>query len=254
LQNRDVNPQIIARNRECLRAVDQWITDEIYRHSRSGYGCPERLLPMLNLPLDEEPTYTDLLVYCADRISRPVHYLELGVSVGKNFYVLANVLEHALMVGFDWERINPLLARHFHSGGVSGPLAIYTKGTNRLMYLQGDIDSSVDWSRLAGIRFNLVFSDACHQPEMLYREFEMLERHELLDGEFVMVWDDLDALDAGPITRAFLAIGRRLQQDRGIPPEGCFRIALNGWLGQHEHRHTIGVVNSIGLTAAAFAR
>lgn len=247
---RTMDRKIIARNRECLGAVDRWITGDIYRASRSGYGCPARVLPLLDLPPGEQPTYTDLLVQAAAKLPAPVRYLELGVSVGKNFYVLAHVLAHALLVGFDWERINPLLAQRFVRVDGDVPLTHYRCGGNRLAYLQGDIADAGAWARLAGMRFNLVFSDACHQPDMLRREYAMLERYQLLDREFVMVWDDLDRAETGAVTQAFLGISERLRARGGIGPAGCFRLSLNGWLGQHEHRHTVGVVNAIGLTAA----
>ena len=246
-----MDPEIIRRNRQCLNSVADWLAPEDYRASRAGYGCPARVLPLLGRPLDEQPTYTDLLAYAARRLPAPVRYLELGVSVGKNLYALAHALRDAVLIGFDWERMNPALARRFTPEGRDGRLRWYRCGSNRVGYLQGDIADAGDWQALAGRRFNLVLSDACHQPEMLRAEFAMLLHYELLDpAGFVIVWDDLDRLESGPMTCVFLEIAADLRERYRLPPECAFRLELNGWLGQHEHRHTVGVVNSIGLDAS----
>lgn len=246
--------QTIRENRNYLRSMEAWITPEIYRNSRNHYGCPPRALSLLNAPIDEQPTYTDLLVHAARRLAAPVRYLELGVSVGKNFFVMAQALSDAILIGFDWEQINPLLEQRLDFVGASGSMRWYRCGSNEIGYLQGDIASPHDWSQLAGRRFNLLFSDACHQPEMLKIEFAMLQHYDLLDpAGFVVVWDDLDRLETGPVTQAYREIADALAQRYHLPPAAIFRLQLNGWLGQHEHRHTVGIVNGIGLTAAAFA-
>lgn len=246
--------EIIRKNRQYLNAVSEWIAPEDYRASRAGYGCAARVLPLLARPLDEQPTYTDLLVHCAHRLPAPVRYLELGVSVGRNLYVLAHALREAELIGFDWERINPALARRFTPEPRAGRLQWYRCGSNRVGYLQGDIAAAGDWQALAGRRFNLVLSDACHQPDMLRAEFGMLLAHDLLDpAGFVIVWDDLDRRDSGPMTRTFTELAAALRARYRLAPECAFRLELNGWLGQHEHRHTVGVVNSIGLDASVLA-
>ncbi|GEM_PF-5963030 len=70
---------------------------------------------------------------------------------------------------------------------------------------------------------------------------------------FVIVWDDLDRLESGPVTRAFLGIADFLRARYRLPAASVFRVELNGWLGQHEHKHTVGVINNLGLTASAFS-
>jgi hypothetical protein len=249
-----MDKEIIERNRRYLHSVENWIAPEDYGSSRDHYGCPPHVLPLLNLPINEQPTYTDLLVYAAQQLSAPVRYLELGVSVGKNFYVLANSLADAVLVGFDWERINPLLEQRLEYAHTTHGTRWYRVGSNRVGYVQGDIASRHDWAALAGTRFNLILSDACHQPTMLLQELTMLQYYDLLDpAGFVMVWDDLDRLDNGAVTRAFLEIAEELQQRHDLPSAASFRLELNGWLGQHEHKHTVGVINNIGLSRRSFA-
>lgn len=242
-----MDKDIIQKNRAYLHSVTGWITEDDYINSRGHYGCPRHALPLLNLPLDEQPTYTDLLVYAAAPLPSPVCYLELGVSVGKNFFVMANALHNATLIGFDWERINPTLERRLEAISTEGRLRWYRYGTNRVGYLQGDIACMEDWAQLAGRQFNLILSDACHQPDMLRQEYAMMERFGLIDATAAMiVWDDLDRHAEGPVTQAFIDICARLSARNGASSN--FRVELNGWLGQHEHRHTVGVWNNIGLT------
>lgn len=244
---------IIEGNRRYLNSIPQWITEADYRASRSGYGCPERLLPLLSLPIDDALTYTDLLVDAATRMGGSVKYLEIGVSVGKNFFVMSNALHDARLYGFDWERINPTLERQFEKVAEHSPATRYRFGTNDITYVRGDVFHEEGWCALAGHRFNIVFSDACHQQHALLHEFGMLQRLDLIDrAQLFMLWDDLDRDPAGPVSQAFWEIARLLHEDIGVPDEGAFMLQANGWLGQHEHTHTIGVINTIGLTAHSY--
>jgi len=96
-------------------------------------------------------------------------------------------------------------------------------------------------------------SDACRRPHALLHEFEKLRRFDLIDRTMLfMLWADLDRDPAGPVSRAFWHIAGALREELGIPADGTFTMQANGWLGQHEHVHTIGVINSIGLTAQSY--
>lgn len=237
------DPTRIRRHRSFLHAVDHWIDSTTYAASRSGYGCPARLYPMLDLPLNEDPTYTDLIAEAAGWLPAPVRYLEIGVSVGKNFWVLANVLEHAELVGFDWEKISPALATRFTRRSERPPVTEYTFGTNRIAYIEGNVLSTVDWQLLGGQSFNLVFSDAIHQTAALLHEFAMLDSLALLDARgFCMFWDDLDVDPAGPVSAAYFDIARQLKRHYGASHLALAQQRVNGWLGQHEHSHLIGMI------------
>lgn len=243
---------IIQRNRECLSAVDRWVEEEHYRASLNFYGCPPRILPLLDLAWDQRPTCSDLIVYLGHRLA-PVRYLEVGVSVGKNFYLAANAWERAELCGFDREAINPRLAALFEleQDEPEAPARYRFRG-NRVTYLKGDVFDDASWARLAGHRFNLIYSDACHQAPALRREFAMVERHTLRDDAFCMVWDDLDRSPDGALSQAFLEFAARAKANDG--KAHAFFLELNGWLGQHEHTHTVGVLNNVGITEAMIAQ
>lgn len=50
-----MDKDVIRMNRECLNSTMHWSDDEDYRTSRSHYGCPVRLCPLLRLSIDDGP-------------------------------------------------------------------------------------------------------------------------------------------------------------------------------------------------------
>lgn len=242
---------IIDANRQHLGAVERWIDDEAYAKSRSYYGCPPRLRHVIDLPINEEVTYTDVLVAAARHMGAPIRYLEVGVSLGKNFYALARSLERAHLFGFDWERINPVLESHLDAVAVTERARHYALGDNRITYVEGDLFHAEDWRALEGERFQLVFLDAIDRAEAVLFQIDRMLELGLLDPErFFLVIDDLDAEPTGSMTRAFYQVAERLQRERSAQVDGVFRAVVNGTLGQHEPPHFVGVINNVGLTRA----
>ena len=245
---------IITANRRHLDTISRWIDDEAYANSRCYYGCPPRLRHVVDLPINDDVTYTDLLVQAARHLGAPLHYLEVGVSLGKNFYVLARALEGAHLFGLDWERINPVLEARLEPLAVEERARRYALGPNRITYLQGDLFRLEDWRTLEGVRFQLAFFDAIDRAEALLFEVDRMLELGLIDPHrFFLLWDDLDADADGATTRAFHHAAERIQRELGAPSDGLFRLTVNGSLGQHEPPHFLGVVNNVGLTRDSFA-
>lgn len=63
---------------------------------------------------------------------------------------------------------------------------------NTFDYLSADVFQENIWVKLAGDRFNLIFSDGVHTPDSLRRELKFLIENGLLDQKrLVILWDDL---------------------------------------------------------------
>jgi hypothetical protein len=245
-----MHPAIVDANRRALHSVEQWIRPEDYESSRAHYGCPPELVKLLDAPINQELICTDLLVMAAHHLNEPLNYLEIGVSVGKNFYAMSQALRHSLLVGLDWERLNPTLASRFRLVHRQQPVSSFTTGRNMIRYVEGDLFREATWKALAGTRFQLIFSDAAHHPAGVLHEFEMLSRHGLLDPERLFIlWDDLDHDPQGPMSQAFFQICDGLRELTSGRKATQFLMEVNGWLGEHEHRHTVGVFNTLGLSA-----
>lgn len=251
----DMRP-LIEHNRATLRMVKKWIDDDVYQHSIFQYGLPERLRPVIDLELGDDLTYTDVMSYLSRFLEKPVNYLELGVSVGKNLLQMTNMLQHCSLTGFDIEEINPVLQGFFEKVGrvdtwhpqpgsmktSASSLTEYrhAPNDNRLMYLSGDVFDENAWRRLAGNKFNVIFSDAFHSPEALLLEHQMIQKYELLDeAEFIWVWDDL----SGEMPLAFLRIWSDLRQKHHLRRDDKLLVAVNGWVPNDPH--PIGIITRL---------
>jgi hypothetical protein len=244
---------VVRRNRAALGEVDSWIDAGAMERSLHRYGLPPAMARFVDSPVGNAATYSDLLVYLGEQLHKPVRYLEIGVSLGKNFYQLLRSLACADMVGFDVEDINPALERRLvpdhapFAGGQSTPgrrgdgnLRTYrAPGGGPVHYLAGDLFDPRAWQRLRGRAFNLIFSDAHHSPAGIRTEYRQLLALDLLDrDELAIVWDDLH-------TPAMLAefaditgdLARRLRP--GHSSVGIERYG--GWLGRNEPAHVVGI-------------
>lgn len=247
---------VIRQNRAVLSSVPRWIDDSVYDHSIFQYGLPAALKLLIDKPLSSEVTYTDALCFLLTRLSKPVRYLELGVSVGKNFFQVANSLQNSSLTGFDIEEINPILEARFSDRtpisrwatmetstkkGESS-LTSYRLQSNEVRYLSGDIFDEGSWARLAGEKFNVIFSDAFHSPDALRFEYEMLKRYRLIaDEQFIMMWDDL----GGGMTREFFHIYDAMQLEHGLTSANLSLNAYRGWLGEYVAKHMIGMIHRL---------
>jgi hypothetical protein len=244
----------IRVNRESLRQVEDWIDEEAFARSFFKYGVPDILKPVINQPMGDAPTYTDLMALIAERHFSRVNYLEIGVSVGKNFFQLLNALDDAGFMGFDIEEINPVLATRLTPvarkewttppGSIKknpSSLSTYTFGTKKVSYLSADVWDANSWSKLEGNKFNLVFSDALHTPQAILFEFEMLVKYRLLDERFVIVWDDL----VGKMRNSFFKIIRKYNELYGI--KDIYLLEINGWVGRNEVPHSVGLISNFTL-------
>jgi hypothetical protein len=254
----------IRRNRETLSAVPEWFDPTADAASKFGYGVPPSCRHRLSQPVGSQETLPDLIVHLTDCLGSRLNYLEVGVSVGKNFFQVLRAGQDRNLTGLDIEEIHPNLSRRLkYENGTelrnappslkqtSSKLSVYadTAAGNRVRYLSGDIFNHECWARLEGQQFNAMFFkfnfndyNALRGPEGLMYEWKMIRRYGLLDlNEFVMVWDDL----GGFMTMAFERIAAQLQAETG---EKCAKLSfpIRGSLGVNEPPHQIGLVAKLG--------
>jgi hypothetical protein len=246
---------IKKKNRNSLKEIQDWINDDDFKKSFFNYGVPDFVKPLLNREIGDKNTYTDLLLYFSKHLNSP-KYLELGVSVGKNFYQIAEGLENSFLMGFDIEDISSPLKNKFNFVEIEswkGPqtslrnrefeLTSYNYKSNKIKYLAGDIWDEASWMKLSGNKFNIIFSDALHTPEALLWEYQMLDKYQLLDEKFIIIWDDLN----NGLEKSFQQIAKNLINDKKVNSKGVFLLKVNGWLGENEIPHDIGLITNIIL-------
>ena len=248
--------EIVEYNRNTLSLVDNWLPEEVKKTSYFQYGVPDEVAGLLDLKINNEETYTDLILYYS-RFLNNISYLELGVSVGKNFLQIANYLENVSLIGFDIENINPVLEANFEMiddkkwstmvGSIReemSSLKTYTYKRNKIGYLAGDIWDEASWAVLKGQKFNIIFSDALHTPEALKWEYEMITKYDLLADDFIFFWDDLNS----GLEFSFKHIADALKSSGRLNGGQVYLIKINGWLGQnYPLKHDIGIITNLRL-------
>jgi hypothetical protein len=213
--------------RETQAQVPTWITPERWANAFWRYGVPPDSVHAIQA-IAYHVTYTDLILFLATRLLTPIRYLEIGVSVGKNFIPILHILKDSDIYGMDIEEINPVIEQFLErrkqrvfdnkkfidirqnerQKKATVTEYLFAPNNNRVTYVSGDKFSENTWKQLEGQRFNLVFSDAFHAPISLLSEFEMIKKYSLLDQNgFVIVYDDL----GGKMSRAFLEVVSRLK-------------------------------------------
>lgn len=239
-----------SSNRHSLAMIDQWIQPTTLANSVFNYGIMPEMEERINCTIDNHTTYTDILGYLTTKLRKPVQYFEMGVSVGKNFWQMANFLEHATLVGFDIELFNTTIESQLVMNKATewpsrstlrkfpNKLSSYTYSTNTIDYVSADEFDETAWQQLAGRKFNVYFSDALHDPAALLHEFAMLQQFQLIDEEeFILMWDDL----GGSMTEAFLTIEQQLKKKH--PRLFSERFTTNGWMNYKNHH--IGIITNI---------
>lgn len=249
---------VIQKNRHVLSMVPTWVKDEDYASAFYWYGLPEHVRHLIDKPIGNEPTYSDVIVALKRFLKKPVSYLELGVSVGKNFYQIMNAATDSVLTGFDIENINPIFSSFLERKKIMGEFTTptdslkknnssmthyyYAPTNNVVRYLSADIFDNNAWRYLAGEKFNLIFSDAFHTPEGLLQEHAMLDKFDLLDhDEFIIVWDDLGGL----MSDTFMKIFTMLQKKFHLPDSAKMMIDVRGWLGINEPYHRVGIIMNV---------
>ena len=92
--------KIIKKNRKYLKTIDTFLSKKQF--SLNDYGIPKDLYNYLDKPINFYPTYTDLLIFISNYLKKDkLNYLEIGVSVMKNYFQIANQFTNSKIFGFD---------------------------------------------------------------------------------------------------------------------------------------------------------
>ena len=250
----EILAKVIAENRTIQSKVSNWIDKEAFKNSCFNYGVPDFIEVVLNKELNNDPTYTDIMKALVYKHFGQLNYLEIGVSVGKNFHQMMNIEVPASITGFDIEEINPILKNILTEKEkitwstpsksikkTDSSLTSFYHQSTPVEYLCADVWDTNSWQKLENRKFNLIFSDALHTPEAILFEFEMIVKYGLLDDKFIIVWDDL----VGKMKNAFFKIIKKYDKTFGI--QDVYLLNVNGWVGQHEQQHSVGIISNFKL-------
>tara|TARA_X000000368_G_scaffold377697_1_gene331542 strand:- start:1274 stop:2113 length:840 start_codon:yes stop_codon:yes gene_type:complete len=228
------NPElkkIIKENRYTLSKSPSFLTSTQYKEN--NFGIPGNIFRSLDKPVNEFPTYSDMFIFFSRYLEKPINYLEIGVSVLKNFIQINESLEKSHLTGFD---INPIAKNSNYI------FEEKNKKNNTLSYFQGDVLNKKDTSLFKEKykeKFNFVFSDALHEHDAVMSEYENIIKGNL-DDEFILYFDDLD-FPGLEKTVDFIYTDLKKEYNKIF----FTTFYVNGWVGQHEKLHKNGLISTI---------
>ena len=226
--------KIITKNRNFLKTINKFLPEVHY--SQNDYGVQRRIYNDLEKEIVRVPTYSDFLIFLINKLfKKNINYLEIGVSVLKNYLQINNGISDSNIVGFDINEINP----NFRN------LNEVQKNNNNLMYFKGSVLNKNDakvFNEFFVEKFDLIFSDALHEPEAIRSEFELIIKDNLKE-EFLIYYDDLD-FDG--IEDELEKIRKDLENhiDQKI---NFYTLKIYGWIGQNEKLHKNGILTTYDL-------
>lgn len=266
--------RIVNFNRNTLRAIPRWIRKEDWESPPSlfNYGLPYRVLHLIDSSISTNITECDILCWFISMFrseNTSIRYLEIGVSVGKTFTQIAKFLQdisrnysaHCL----DIESINPTfkaILNDLNADAVSEkhvPVSLVTPsirkesvntitewkfGNNDIRYYEADEYDTDIWKHM-GQKYNIIFSDAMHEPDALLTEYSKIKENNLIDEDkFIYCFDDLEHSKSGKMWQAVMSIYTDLKarfSDREIVLK---HYRVNGWLGNNEYAHDFGIISN----------
>ena len=256
--------QIKRTNREAIHSIT-WYNEDLFARSLNNYGISLASAPLLDSEIGAETTLSDVVTYHCAQLRSPVHYLEIGVSVGKNFVQVLTGSVEGCFSGFDIEDINPAITRDLRhlsreewpaldpetarrASGVDlsrrspSSLDIFEdrSGKKMVRYLAGNVFDERCWQVLAREKYDLIFSDALHTGPGIKHEYSMMKKYKLIgSGPLTIIWDDLHFPG---MREAFLDITNDLRATFGAGRCSRSLHLVDGWMGRHEgFRHLVGV-------------
>jgi hypothetical protein len=222
-------------------------------------------LHLLDAKIGAETTLSDIVCYYFSALPSPARYLEIGVSVGKNFVQVIESAASGDFTGFDIEDAAPIITRNLvhesrkewsaldpdyarqvsraeFSRSAASSLDIFKdrRSTKTIRYVAGNVFDERCWEVLGRNKYDLIFSDALHTGAAIKHEYSMMKKYRVFGEDGItIIWDDLHFPG---MRETFEAITADLLETYGKNrSERSLHLAY-GWPGRNEHvRHLIGI-------------
>ena len=239
--------EIIYKNRTIINSEKIFLTKEDY--DVNTYGIPGHIFSKIDKKINNFPTYTDLFLFFSSYLSEKINYLEIGVSVLKNFVQLNANFESANLIAYDINPIAPSSKELFNNNEMLKSNSKIFYGSNKvnnneLIYFKGsvlDADDAELFNSEIKYKCNFIFSDALHEPDAVMKEYQNIIKDNL-DDEFILYFDDLD-FEGLNLTVQNIFNDLKTSRDKIY----FTTFYVNGWIGQHEKLHKNGVISTINF-------
>tara|TARA_Y100000389_G_scaffold93519_1_gene90200 strand:- start:543 stop:1388 length:846 start_codon:yes stop_codon:yes gene_type:complete len=234
-KNKAIN-NTIKINREYLSTIDKFLPLDVY--VKNDYGVQKRIYDELEAEIPELVTYSDLMVFLInDLFKNNISYLEIGVSVLKNYLQINNGVRDSILVAYDINDVNPSF-EDFENIKLNN---------NTLYYFKGSVLDVKDTSKFLDLyknKFDFVFSDALHTPEAIRSEYEHIIKN-ILSDDFIIYYDDLD-FDG--LEKEFYEIKKDLESHKN-KKINYYTFFVYGWIGSKEKLHKNGIITNLDFSA-----
>ena len=239
--------EIIYKNRTIINSKQIFLTKEEY--DVNTYGIPGHIFSKIDKKINNFPTYSDLFVFFSSYLSEKINYLEIGVSVLKNFVQLNANFESANLVAYDINPIAPSNKELFNNNEKFDRDSNIFYGSNKvnnneLIYFKGsvlDVEDTELFNSKIKYKYNFIFCDALHEPDAVMQEYHNIIKDNL-DDDFILYFDDLD-FEGLNLTVKNIFDDLKTSHDKIY----FTTFYINGWIGQHEKLHKNGVISTINF-------
>ena len=137
--------------------------DEIHgdQFKKNNYGMSNEIFQKMNFTINESPTYTDLIIFLSRFLEKvSINYLEIGVSVLKNYIQIINSLRNANIIAYDINPVNPNFDYLYNKE--EKKMKMGTFEDNQIYYFEGSVTEENDFKLFKdhiNKKFNIIFSD-----------------------------------------------------------------------------------------------
>jgi len=232
---------IINKNRDTLKKYSVLIREDQFK--KNNYGMSNEIFQKMNFTINESPTYTDLIIFLSRFLEKVnINYLEIGVSVLKNYIQIINSLRNANIIAYDINPVNPNFDYLYNKE--EKKMKMGTFEDNQIYYFEGSVTEENDFKLFKdhiNKKFNIIFSDAMHTPEGIRSEFDNLIKDNL-DDRFILYYDDLDFKG---LEEEVSKIYKEINVSQKC---NFYTFYINGWVGQYEIMHKNGVITNLDLS------
>ena len=248
LINRDIYlniklARIVFNNRRLLKSIKSFRSRPLISKSADNYGLTKKGYDLVDKNINLRLTYMDIIPYLCNYIGNEIIYVEIGVSVLKIFYCIANNLTSSKLFAFDINTINPIVEEKFNNKKqLSNTSNSYEFNSNKITYIQGDVYNAGDLQELVDLsqEANFIFSDADHTPEGLMSEY-VNYYSKCLAENFIIYFDDINS----EMFETFVTIYKDIEKK--LSNINAYTFAINGWFGENENLHKNGIITNLDI-------
>jgi len=235
--------KIVLNNRKILKNLGNFVEDKYLTNSKDLYGVGKNKV-LINKPLGFRLSHIDLIQILTKNYEEKIIYTEIGVSVLKNFFLLANFIDDAELYAFDRNEIYKNIEKYFDLIEENESTKKYNYQNNQITYFIGNVYSESDFDKFIKIqnkKTNFIFSDADHSEEGIFLEYKNYYSKNLAEN-FIIYFDDINSATYPALDQIISDLRKNKQKQIY-----AYTFWINGWLGKHQNQHKNAILSTFDI-------